>query len=138
MKPNETITRERYRRQLMRLSRVLRKNDHNTSRGTEKWFYNMTTLGLTLPNPSKYTWKRSNGESYPIRRIPQILRPPIITFIDRWHMVWLISSSAHIRISYLYLFSVLYIFKKSSFQLLLINASLRTKMYENGWIPGLI
>ena len=38
LKPNETITGERYRRQLMRLSRVLRKNDHNTSRGTENTF----------------------------------------------------------------------------------------------------
>ena len=48
------------------------KNGHNTSRGTKKWFYSMTTLGLTLPNPFKPTWKRSNGKSDPTRRIPQI------------------------------------------------------------------
>ena len=38
------------------------KNGHNTSRGTKKWFYSMTTLGLTLPNPLKPTWKHSNGK----------------------------------------------------------------------------
>ena len=40
------------------------KNDHNTSRGTKKWFNSMTTLGLTLPNTLKPTWKRSIGNSY--------------------------------------------------------------------------
>ena len=39
----------------------------------------MTTLGLTLPKPLKPIWKRSNSKSYPTRRIPQILRSPIIT-----------------------------------------------------------
>ena len=73
------------------------KNGHNTSRGTKKWFYSMTTLGPTLPNPLKLTRKRSNGKSYPIRRIPQILYRPIITCSGRWHMIWLISSSAHVK-----------------------------------------
>ena len=59
----------------------------------------MTTLGLTLTNPLKPTWKRSNWKSYPTRRIPQILRRPIITCSGRWHMVWLISSSAHMKTS---------------------------------------
>ena len=75
------------------------KNNHNTSRGTKKWFHSMTTLGLTLPNPLKPTWKRSNGKSYPTCRIPQILRRPIITCSGRCHMVWLISSSAHMKTS---------------------------------------
>ena len=35
MKPNETITGERYPTQLMRLSQALRKNGHNTSRDTK-------------------------------------------------------------------------------------------------------
>ena len=52
LKRNETITRERYQTQLMRLSRA-------------------------LPNPLRPTWKRSNGKSYPTRRIPQILRRPM-------------------------------------------------------------
>ena len=73
LKPNETITGERYRTQLM--------------------------LGLTLPNPLKPTWKRLNGKSYPIRRIPQILRRLIITCSSRWHMFWLISSCAHMKTS---------------------------------------
>ena len=75
------------------------KNVHNTSRGTKKWFYSMTTLGLALPNPLKPSWKRSNGKSYPTRRIPQILGHPIITCSGRRHMVWLISSSAHVKTS---------------------------------------
>ena len=52
-------------------------NGHNTSRGTKKWFYSMTTIGLRFPNPLKPTWKRSNGKSYPTFRIPQILRRPM-------------------------------------------------------------
>ena len=75
------------------------KNGHNTSRGTKKWFYGMTTLGLTLPNPVKSTWKRSNGKFYPTQRISQILRRPIITCSGRWLTVWLISSSTHMKTS---------------------------------------
>ena len=63
----------------------------------KKSFYSMRTLGLTLPNPLKPTWKRSNGKSNPTGRIPQILRRPIITGSGWWHMVWLISSSAHMK-----------------------------------------
>ena len=61
------------------------KNGHNTSRGTKKWFYSMTTLGLTVPTPLKPTWKRSNGNFYLTRRTPQILRRPIIACSGRWH-----------------------------------------------------
>ena len=97
LKPNETITGERYRTQLMRLSRELLEKGHNTSRGTKKWFYSMTTLGLTLPNPLKPTWKRSYGKSYPTCRIRQILRLPIIPCSGRWQMVWLISNSDYMK-----------------------------------------
>ena len=38
---------------------ICAKNGNNTNRGTKKWFYSMTTLGLTLPNPIKSTWKHS-------------------------------------------------------------------------------
>ena len=75
------------------------KNGHDTNRGTETLFYSMTTLGLKFPNPLKPTWKRSNEKSYPTRRIPQILRRPIITCSIRWQMVWLISTSAHMKTS---------------------------------------
>ena len=91
-KPNETITGERYRTQLIRLSRALREK-------RPQYEQSMTTLGLTLPNPLKPTWKRSNRKSYPTRRISQIWRRPIITCSDRWHMVSLTSSSAHIKTS---------------------------------------
>ena len=75
------------------------KNGHYTSRGTKKWFYSITTLDLTLLSTLKPTWKRSNGKSYPTRSIPQILRRPIITCSGRWHMVWLIRSSVHMKTS---------------------------------------
>ena len=75
------------------------KNGHNTSRGTKKWFYSMTTFGLTFANPLKPIWKRSNGRFYPTRPIPQISRRLIITCSSRWHMVWLISSSVHMKTS---------------------------------------
>lgn len=55
--------------------------------------------GLTLPSLLKPTWARSNGKSYPTRHIPQILRRPIFTCSVRWHMAWLISSSAHMKTS---------------------------------------
>ena len=75
------------------------KNVHNTSRGMKKWLYSLTTLGHTLPNLLKPSWKCSNGKSYPTRRIPQILHHPIITYSGRWHMVWLSSSFAHMKTS---------------------------------------
>ena len=37
------------------------------------------------------------GRPTPSSRIPQILCRPIITCSGRWHMVWLISSSAHVK-----------------------------------------
>ena len=75
------------------------KNGHNTSSGTKKWICSMTTLGLTLPNPFKTTWKCSIEMSYPTRHIPQILRCSIITCSGPWHMDCLISNSAHMKTS---------------------------------------
>lgn len=50
---------------------------HNTSNGTKKWFYSITTLDGTLLKP--------------------ILGRLIITCSVQWHIVWLISSSPHIK-----------------------------------------
>ena len=72
----------------------------------------MKTLSLTLPNPLKSTWKRSNRKSYPTRRIPQILRRPVIMFrsmtdgmadqqfhsyedIEKWLDSWIASKDKH-------------------------------------------
>ena len=99
LKSNETITRERYRTQLMRLSPVLREKLPQYEQRHEKVILQHDNAGLTLANPLKPTWKRSNGKSYPTRCIPQILRRPIITCSGRWHMVWLISRSAHMKTS---------------------------------------
>ena len=83
LKPNETITGERYRTQLMRLSRALREKRPQYGQRHEKVILQHDTLGLTLPNPLKPTCKRSNGKSYPTRRIPQKLRRPINTCSGR-------------------------------------------------------
>ena len=45
--------------------------------------YDNFWLLIAKPNPLKGTWKRSNGKFYPIRHIPQILHPPIITYSVR-------------------------------------------------------
>ena len=79
---DETITGEQYRTQLMRLSRALRKKRPQYEQRHKKWFYSMKMFSLTLPNPLKPTWKRSNVIF--TCRIPQILRRPIITRSVRW------------------------------------------------------
>ena len=52
-----------------------------------------------VAKPVKTYLETSNEKSCPTRRIPQILRRPIITCSGRWHMVWLISSSAYMKTS---------------------------------------
>ena len=100
LKPNETITGERYRTQLMRLSRALCEKQPQYEQRHEKVILQHDNTRPDLAKPVKtLTWKRSNGKFYPTRRIPQILRRPIITCSGRWHMVWLISSSAHMKTS---------------------------------------
>ena len=79
LKPNETITRERYRTQLIRLSRTLRDKQPRYEQRHKKVVFQHENACLMLPNPLKPTWKRLNGKSYPTRCIPQILRRPIIT-----------------------------------------------------------
>ena len=96
LKPNETITGERYPTQLTRLSQALRKKRPQYEHWHEKVILQHENA---RPHVAKHTCKRSNSKFYPTRRIPQILRRPIITYSGRWHMVWLISSSAHMKTS---------------------------------------
>ena len=70
LKPNELSLGNSIERDWCVWAEDCAKNGHNTSRGTKKWFCSMTALGLTLPNPLKHIWKRSNGKSYLTRRIP--------------------------------------------------------------------
>ena len=65
LKPNEIITKDRYRTQLMRLGRALREKRPQYEQCHEKVIlqYDNDRLHLTLPNPLNPTWKRSNGKS---------------------------------------------------------------------------
>ena len=47
------------------------KNGHNTSRGTKKWFYSMTTLALTLPNPLNPAGTAQMGSPTPPAVLPR-------------------------------------------------------------------
>ena len=71
LKTNETIIGDRYRLQLMRLSRSLKEKRplYPPRRETTKWFCYMTTFGLMLKNQWKPTWKHFNGMFYPTRCI---------------------------------------------------------------------
>lgn len=70
---------------------------HNTRQVTKKWFFIITTVGLTFPNPFNHTYKSSNGKSYPSRHIHYLLRCPCITCSLRWHTACLISSPTHMK-----------------------------------------
>ena len=70
-KPDETITGDRYRPQLMCLSRAWKEKRTLYEQNTTKWFCRMTTLGHMLQNRWKPAWKRLSGKSYLARRIHQ-------------------------------------------------------------------
>ena len=70
-----------------------KKNGRYASRDTTKWFWSMKTLDNMLKNQWKATWKRSNGKSYPSRRIDQIFPLPIINCSGRLHMAWQSGTS---------------------------------------------
>ena len=74
LKPNETITGERYRTQLMRLSRALREKRPQYEQRHEKVIL-----------------QHDNARPH--------VAEPVETFSGRCHMVWLISSSAHMKTS---------------------------------------
>lgn len=84
LKPNETITEERYRLQIMCLSWTLGKKKKRKgqymNRETIKWFWTMTALGHMLQNRWKPTWKRLKGKSYPTCCIHHTLPLPSDTF----------------------------------------------------------
>ena len=92
LKPTETITDDRFRTQLMRLSRVL-KDKRPQYNERHEWFCSMTILNSMLRKWSRHIWKRCNGKSYPTRRILQTLLPLTFTCFDQWHTAWLTSTS---------------------------------------------
>ena len=99
LKQNETGTAERYRTQLMRLSQALCEKRPQYEQRHEKVILEHDNARPHVAKPVKTFLETSNGESCPIRRIPQVLRRPIITCSGGRHMVWLISSSGHMKTS---------------------------------------
>ena len=88
---NGTITRERYRIQLLRWAKCWVKINQNTNHGAKSLICIIKTLGLTLLNPLKPTWKRLNGNFYTIRHIPQIFWSSLVPFDGTWSS-WLVVS----------------------------------------------
>ena len=84
LKPTETIIGDRYRTQLMRLSRALKDKRPQYNERHDKVIlqHDSMTLDPMLRKWSRHTWKRWNGKSYPTRRILQTLLPLTITCFD--------------------------------------------------------
>ncbi|GBP97812.1 Mariner Mos1 transposase [Eumeta japonica] len=83
LKPNETITGDRYLLQLIRLSRALKKNGRNTAK-TTKVILLHDNARPHVAKPVKRTWERCNGTFY-LTAYPDIALQ-ITTYSDLWHM----------------------------------------------------
>ena len=76
LKSNETITGERYRTQLMRLSRALREKRPQYEQRHEKVILQHDNARPYVTKPIKtLTWKRSNGKFYPTRQYSPDIAP---------------------------------------------------------------
>jgi len=84
LKPNETITEDRYRLQLMHLSRALKEKRPLYEQRHDKVILQHDNARRHVAQPVKLgTWKHLNMKSYSTRRIHQTLRLPIIPCSDR-------------------------------------------------------
>ena len=99
LKPNETITGKRYRTLLIRLSRGLREKWQQCEQRNEKVILQHENARPYVAKPVTTYLETLKWELLPYSPYSQILRRPIITCSGRWHMVWLISSSAHMKTS---------------------------------------
>ena len=73
------------------------KNGHNTSIGTKKWFYSITTLGLTLPNPS-YSPDIAPSDFYLFQSMAHGLADQQFCSyedIEKWLDSWIASKDEH-------------------------------------------
>jgi hypothetical protein len=98
LNPNETITGDLYRTQLMRLSRALKeKRAHYASR-----YYTVILLHDNarphVAAPVKTYLERLNWEVLPPRCIHQTLLLLTTTCFDRWRMACLSNTSHHMKI----------------------------------------
>jgi len=82
LKPNESITEDCYRLQLMRLNRALKEKRPYEQRHDKI----ILQHDKARPHVAKPTWKRLNEKFYPTRHITQTLPLPIITCRS---MAWL-------------------------------------------------
>ncbi|GJQ83620.1 hypothetical protein Trydic_g14334 [Trypoxylus dichotomus] len=78
LKPNEAITAERYRLQLLRLSRTLREKRPQYEQRHEKVILQHDNAHHHVAKPTR---KRSNGKSYPTRHIPRL---SLVPFDSTW------------------------------------------------------
>ena len=99
LKPNENITGERHRTQSMRLRRALRKKRAQYEQRHANVILQHGNVRTHDAKPVKTYLETLKWEILPHPPYPQILRRPIITCSGRWHMVWLISSSARMKTS---------------------------------------
>ena len=99
LKPNETITGERYRTQLIHLSRALREKRPQYEQRHEKVILQHDNARTHVAKPVKTYLETLKWEVLPHPLYSLDIFRPIITCSGRWHMVWLISSSAHMKTS---------------------------------------
>ncbi len=96
LKPSETITGDRYRLQLMRLSRALREKRPQYAERHEKVILQHDNARPHVAKPVKTYLETLKWEILPQRYIFQILRRRIITWADRRPLS---SSSIHMKTS---------------------------------------
>ncbi|GFX46178.1 mariner Mos1 transposase [Trichonephila clavipes] len=91
LKPTETITGDRYRTQLMRLSRALKDKRPQYNERHDKVILQHANAGPHVAKVVK-TYLETL-KSYPTHCILQTLLPRIITCFDQWHTAWLTNTS---------------------------------------------
>jgi len=93
LKPNETITEDRYRLQLMRLSRALKEKRPLYEQRHDKVILQYDNARPHVAKPVKTYLKTLKWEVLPHPPYSQTLPLSIIICSDLWHMTWLSSTS---------------------------------------------
>ena len=85
LKPTETITGNRYRTQLMSLSRVLKDKRPEYNETHDKVILQHDNARPHVAKAVKTYLEKLKWEAYPTRYILQTLLPRTITCFDQWH-----------------------------------------------------
>ncbi|GFW89869.1 mariner Mos1 transposase [Trichonephila clavipes] len=93
-KPTETITGDRYRTQLMRLSRALKDKRQQYNERYDKVTLQHDNARPHVAKVVKTYLETLKWEVLPTRCILQALLPRIITCFDQWHTTWLTNPSS--------------------------------------------